>query len=278
MDDETPAAAGHNRLKGIDPERLLVLDVEEISPLLDVQYPDLAKRGAELLEQAVAWATTHKRDGVLAILNDAEMNHASDLFSQLRTFAGTDGECEEARKKVKLKPFQATQAIDAWFKNHRERLVGAMDTITKAQNARLETVRRAAEAERLRKVQEAEEEAQRVLEAARAAPDDESKIDAAMEAESRVEQAKVEAAAPMQELTRTRSTMGVTTSGSEKWDFRLVSIKDLCRAVVAGTVPETFVTTNDPAVRLALKGKNGMRQCAGLEIYPETKINRRGAH
>lgn len=268
---------GDNRLKGLDPEKLLVIDVDEIHPMLDVQYPELAKRGDDLLAKAIEWATNHKREAGIVILDDAEMNHASDVYAQLRGYAGDTGEVEETRKKVKLLPYQATQSIDAWFKNKRERLVGAMAVIDKAQNARGEVVRKAEEAERLKKVHEAEAEAKRLLDAARKADAPAEVVDQAIEAEDKVEQAKTAAAAPVADLTRTRSTIGVTTSQSEKWDYSVTDLKKLCAAVVAGTAPETFVMACEAAIRLAIKGPKGKREIPGLNIFPEYKINRRGA-
>ena len=268
---------GDNRLKGIDPEKLLVIEVDEIHPLLDTQYPELVKRGDELLEKAVEWATKHKREIGIVILDDAEMNHASDLYAQLRTYAGETGEVEETRKKVKLRPYQATQSIDAWFKTRRERLVGAMAVIDRAQNARADKVRADEQAERLRIAREAELLAEKLKEEARQADAPDVAVDMAIEAEDIAEQAKVAAAAPAADLTRTRSTLGVTTSQSEKWDYRVTDIKKLCAAVVAGTAPETFVMPVDAAIKLAIKGPKGKREIPGLEIYPDYKINRRGA-
>jgi hypothetical protein len=268
---------GDNRLRGIDPEKLLVLEIDEIHPMLEVQYPDLPKRAEELLAKAIEWATKHKRDGVIVILNDAEMNHASDVYKQLLGFAGDTGEVEETRKKVKLKPFQAAQSIDAWFKNKRERLVGAMGVIDAAQNARANKVRADEQAQRARIAREADELAQKLIADAKKADAPDIALDIAMEAESIAEEARAAAGAPSVDLTRTRSTMGVTTSQSEKWDYTVTSIRELCAAVAAGKVSDTFVVAGDAAIRLAIKGRGGTRTIPGLEIFPDYRMNRRGA-
>jgi hypothetical protein len=270
---------GDNRLKGIDPEKLLVLDVDELHPMLEVQYPDLPKRSEELLTNAMAWAQEHKVGSAIVIQDDAQMNRASDLYRQLLSFAGDAGEVEETRKKVKLQPFRATQSIDAWFKNLRERLVGAMGIIDKAQNARAEDVRKAARAELDRQAREAEQEAARLLEQARKVDAEAASaiLDRAVQAEEAAERAKTEATGPVTDLTRTRSALGVTTSQSETWTFSVVSMRDLCAAIAKGDVPVTFVQPADGAIKQAIRGRHGMRTVPGLEITPEHKINRRGA-
>lgn len=278
-EEDRPASAGpgHNRLKALDPEKLLLVEIEEIAPLLGVQYPALVNRRAELLDTALAWAAQQTKDGALVITSDAEMNRASDVYVQLATFAGDTGEAEETRKRVKLRPWQAIKAIDAWFANLRDVLTPHMAAITKAQNARAEVVRKQEEVARQAEIKRKQEEAQALLEAARKADADEATVDAAIEAETAVELAKVAAAAPITDLTRTRSAMGTTTSQSENWTYKVTSIKDLCAAVVAGKASDTFVVPGDAAIRLAIRGKNGKRDIPGLEIYPEYKMNRRGA-
>lgn len=280
MDDDQPTdqiKPGDNRLKAIDPERLLVIDIEEIAPLLEVQYPDLPKRAIDLLERATEWAKAHHNGTTHVIADDADQNRASDLYTQLKSFAGETGEVEETRKKVKLQPFQATKAIDAWFKDLCDTLVGAMGTIDKAQNARANLKRQEEAAERARLARDAQEAAAKALEAASAANAPATVVEQAIEAEVAAAEAQAAAAAPSVDLTRTRSAIGVTTSQSERWDYRVTSIKELCAAVVAGTAPETFVMEADSAIKLAIKGKNGKREVPGIEIFPDYKINRRGA-
>jgi hypothetical protein len=272
-DDPKP---GDNRLKAIDPERLLVLEVADIHPLLAVQYPALVKRSDELLNKAIEWASTHKVDGKITVADDAEMGRASELWKQLSDFAGDDGEADEVRKKVKLLPWKATQAIDSWFKGLRERLQGAMGVIHAAQMLRANQVREEERLKLLEEKRQADALALQALKEAQAKRTPEA-IDRAMKAEEEAAEAGTAAGQPVTDLTRTRSTMGVTTSQSEKWTFTLTNMRALCKAIADGDVPETFVKPDDSAINLALRGKNGRRTCPGLDIFPTYQLNRRGA-
>jgi hypothetical protein len=272
---------GENRmaeLRALNPEKLMVVDVEEIAPLLDIQFGPLKQRGDALLEQALAWVNLRYVAGQgFVIPDDAAMAAAADLYNKLQTFAADNGEVEEARKKVGHAPRLAVGAINAWFGARRDRILGAMGTIGKAQARRLDAVKeeRAQEARRAAKL--TEDIARAKLAAARAAPSEEA-IEAAQEAEDRAEAAKAEAAAPMQDMTRIRSATGVTTSGSETWTYELTDMMALAKAVVAGTVPVNFLAVNDAIVRVSIRDKaKPMRECAGLRIFAETKVNRRGA-
>lgn len=268
---------GDNRLRGIDPEKLLLVELDEIAPLLEVQYPSLPLRAEELLAKAVEWAKEHHNGTTHVITDDADQNSASDLYRMLLSFAGDSGEVEETRDKVSKPVFRAKQAIDAWFKTQRERLVGAMVVIDKAQNARADLKRREEAAERARLAKLAEETAAKALAAAQVANAPVDVVETAIEAEVAAAEAQAAAAAPAVDLTRTRSALGVTTSQSERWDYRVEDLKALCAAVVAGTAPITFIQVNDAAIKQAIKGKNGMRTVPGLEIFPDYKLNRRGA-
>lgn len=268
---------GDNFLRGVDPEKLLKVEITDIDPMLTLQYGAIQSRGDELLAAAVQWAKEHAVPGQgHVIADDAEMTKASDLYAQLQTYASDKGEVEVTRKKVGEMPRLAVAAINAWFGNRRDRLLGAMATIDAAQKRRLNAVRAAEAAERAKIAREAEEHARKLADEARAAaeatPD---MIAEAIAAEDQAEEAKAAAAAPMQDLTRTRSSMGVTTSGSETWTYELVDMMALAKAVSAGTVPVNFLMVNDAIARASIRPRNGMRSCAGLNIFPETKINRR---
>lgn len=271
---------GDNFLKGVDPENILKISVEDLDPLLTLQYAALKQRGEELLERAIEWAKQHAVPGQGHVIpDDAAMNRASDLYAQLQTFTSDTGEVEEARKKVVMRPRLAVAAINAWFGNRKDRLAGAMATIDGAQKRRLEAVRAAEARERQKAAEEAEQRAAALVRAAKdamALPEGGQEAFAqAVAAEEAVEIAKVAAAAPMQDLTRTRSSMGVTVSGSETWTYELEDMMALAKAVVAGQVPVNFLMVNDAIARASIRPKSGMRACPGLRIFPETKINRR---
>src|ERR1700744_6121758 len=261
-----PMTPGDNVLRGVDPENLLVVDVTAIGPLLDHAYGALAARGMELQARADAWIAEHSTNGRVVIRSDQDFSAASDLFQQFRDHAGKAGEVEAARLKVKEKPFRAAQAIDAWFVNLRSDLIAAMTVMDRAQQQfavdKADRERRARDALALK----LQQEAQAAFEAARKA-NTEAAVDQAMEAEQRADRAMVEADAPVNELVRTRSALGVTTSLATKWDWKLVDIRVLADAVARGEVASDFLTVNASVVGAAIRGKNGRREIPGLEIF-----------
>jgi hypothetical protein len=309
------------RLKAIDPAHLLVIPVADIGPLLDLQYPTLVQRSTDLVEKAEAWERDHRNAVKQAVIvDDADTNRASDLYRQLRDHAGKDGEVDTARKTVKLEPYQATKAIDAWFANLSDRLSTAMSVIDASQNAYAKAkeakeraallekqqlaqeealrIQREAQAEARRIREEAEKAARELAEAARQTGD-EALADRAIEAEQSAaeatqaanEAAELQIAAAQQaaaiansqasastaDLTRTRSVIGTTTSASTSWKFSLTDIKKLAAAVVEGKAPSNFLTTNDAVINATIRGKQGLRDVPGLDIYPDTKVRRTGA-
>lgn len=291
---------GDNRLRGIDPEKLMLVETEEIAHLLALQYQPLVDRADDLLARSEAWFREHKNTAGRAVIkDDADMNAASDFFRQVNDHAGKTGEVEETRKRVKQKPFEATKAIDAFFVNLRDRLTGAMQVIDASQNAyatekaarerrvREEAERQAAvEAERVRL--EAEAETRRAAEAAiKAHGDDEAVAEAlAVEeaAQERIAQAEETAAiataqarASTSELTRTRSVLGTTTSAATNWKWKVTDMRALLEAALKGDAPMDFLIPNETMINAAVRGKNGRRACPGLEIFPEHKVRRTGA-
>ena len=46
--------------------------------------------------------------------------------------------------------------------------------------------------------------------------------------------------------------------------------------MVAGKVPELYLTANEPIIGPAVRAKNGLRECPGLVIEQEAKLNRSG--
>ena len=274
-----PPAAGDNFLKGIDPTKLLVVDAEQIAPLLAVQYDALIKRMEELHQAACDWMNEHRdpATGKLLITADAVTNEASDLVQQLRSFAaeGT-GEADEARRKVTDPLYRGKQVADAWFRNLRDQAMVVILAITNAQNDWLNAKRKAQIKERERAAQEAAAAAARALMEATAKRTEEA-ADAALEAEVAAFEASEAAATPTADLTRTRSVLGVTTSQAEVWTYRVTDIRELCMAVCNGEAPETFIQANDAAIKLAIKGPRGRRNIPGVEVYPEYTVRRRGA-
>lgn len=272
---------GDNRLRGIDPEKLLVVDVDELPDLLEVQYAAIAERGMELLSRVVDWKEEHQ-NGAVPIANDAENGDLTDMMKQLRDFAADNGEVYAARRKVKIQPYTAIKIIDGWFNNLSDpilEILGAgkaapLGTMQYAQTQYLVAKGRREQAERdevARKAQAAADELVRqaqVLAASHASQADLSKaVDRAVAAEDAAHATASDAAAPIRDMVRSRTAMGHTSTLATTWDFTLVDMKALCAAVAAGTVPVTFVTTNDQAIRLAIRAKQaGLRGCPGLDI------------
>ena len=276
MDTDTPKP-GDNRLRGIDPEKLLLVEPEEIAPLLELQYTGLAERAKELNLRAAIWLDTHMASpGIYEVKDEADNNRLTDLYRQIKDHAGVDGEVDTARKKVKLGPFRAIQAIDAHFGNLRTDLVYWMETVTKAQQDFMRREMQRKTREREEAAQKAREDAARLIAEARKTQD-EATIEKAIEADDRAALAEERAAAPMADITRTRSTLGNTTSGSLTWTFEVTDLKALCAAVAKGEAPVTFIQANESAIRAAVRPKNGMRDIPGVRIFEDVKLNRRGA-
>ena len=108
---ETP----EQRLAKIDPERLVVVETAEIPTLLDLHYPDLKARAAEMLAACRQWQADHKTPagGIIDVKDDEENGRLGDLIRQLDDFTN---EADEARKRVKLRVYEAGLQIDGWFK------------------------------------------------------------------------------------------------------------------------------------------------------------------
>jgi hypothetical protein len=279
----------------IDPEHLLVLPYDEIPALLERNYAPLTERKGELQEQLKEWLAQHlapkprpNAADVYLIADDADLARSSDVLAQLDTFTkdGDDGEVDGTRRRVKKGPFEAGKAIDAFFKalreplmEHRQRIVQAQSVYLGAKRAQQEAEARA-EAERQRRA--AEEARLAAEEAARAAqsaeePDEDAIFAAELAAEEAGQAAaEVAAARPVEVAsTKVQSSLGTTTFLKGTWKFRVVDIKALAAAVAAGTVPASFLTTNDSVINASIKGATGVRQAAGLEIYQEQTAGRR---
>lgn len=273
---DMPPPAGHNRLHGIDPEKLIQIDIEDIKLLLDQQYGALALRTTELEARATGWETEHTIEGgALAIADDADLARTTDLYKQIADHAADGGEVDDTRKKVKLGPWQACQAIDAHFKRQTAHLTNWLYAVTDAQKgyAREQRAREAREA--AARAEAARQEANRRLLEARAAQTPET-LEKAIAAEERADLATEAAAAPVK-AAPVRSTIGSSTSIGSKRDYAVNDMKALCRGVADGTVPVTFVMPVESAIRLALRGKPPMTECPGLTIFDDVTIRRRGA-
>src|SRR6266436_6157662 len=95
------APIGHNRFPGIHPEKLLKIEIEEISDLLELEFRALAQRSAELLAKVQQWP---RRNGAMAINDDHDLAKLTDLYVQVRDHAADRGEVDATRVKIKAGP------------------------------------------------------------------------------------------------------------------------------------------------------------------------------
>ena len=175
--------------------------------------------------------------------------------------------------------FAQTAYLNA--KLERERL--AREAAARA--AQIEADRKAAEARRL-----ADEERLRIaaLESEGVASNEAQQIaeaetdqaagqaDAAQTASALIESY---ASAPASALVRQHTATGTTVGLRQTWDVddTAIDMMALCKGVVAGTVPVTFVTANLQAIRAAIKAKiSPLRECPGLTIKATASATRRG--
>jgi hypothetical protein len=102
------------RLVRIDPEKLVVIEPAELPALFTLHYPDLKDRAAAMLAACQKWQAAHKGPtcGIIDVKDDEENGQLGDLIRQLDDFTG---EVDEARKRVKLRVFEAGKQIDGWF-------------------------------------------------------------------------------------------------------------------------------------------------------------------
>lgn len=314
LGDET----AEERLRRIDPTKLLVLSVEELDAFLDAQFPELVKHAKELQAAVDQWRADHTAPkthaALMPIRDDAENDALSDLMRKLRDFAdeGT-GEVEKARKPIKDPLFKAGRHVDAWFNRLRDPInmaIGPAKHALPGQMQYAQTVYLKAKLDKERADREAaaraaEDAARAVAEEARRLAADEMLRIAAMKqdgideeeavqiAADQTDQAVAEAeaalahselvgaaaAAPDRDLVRSRSAIGTSTTlgGSYELDETNIDVMKLCKAVVSGVAPVTFITANVRAIKLAIKEKvNPLRECDGLTITRVFAAQRRG--
>ena len=313
---ETP----EQRLAKIDPERLVVVETAEIPTLLDLHYPDLKARAAEMLAACQKWQADHKTPsgGIIDVKDDAENAALADFMRQADDFMK---EADEARRRVKLQVHNAVLAIDGYFRGGQmepiadirgvTRIVSgkkyppgigtmqfAMSSYLDAKAARerqeREAAARAAEIDARRRADEArrlaDEERHRIalLRDEGIAPETAQEI-----AQAETDRASAEAdtarassaligsyaGASTSALVRQQTATGTTVSVRETWDVdeETIDMKALCRAVVDGTAPVTFVTANLRSIRDAIRAKiSPLRECPGLVIRATSSAIRRG--
>jgi hypothetical protein len=308
MDEDMPGLGDNHppaedalemRLAAIDPTKLTVVAVDEVAPLLDLQYPGLKARFAELMGGIDRWTILHQN----GIADDADLNKTSTFMRQIAGFGiGDKSELRTAHGPVKGPIHALGKAVDAWFGNLADPLKQATEAMNRASTVYLrqkaDRERRAREEESARAQREANERARAAREAleaeqkaaalarqgevdAAAVVAATEKADAALahaqEAEEKAAMVQEQASASVADLVRQRSASGVTTTLATSWTYRVEDMKALCAAVAAGTVPVSFVMVNDAVVKASIRGKAGLREIAGLVIEEDFKARRSGA-
>lgn len=281
---------GHNQPPAtIDPEKLV--DLDGLPALLAANYGPLTARGAELqagvdrwLVKFIAprpadWPADKAWPVRYVIGSDAENSKTSEFLQMLAKYAGgktaASGEVHEARRKITDNLNAAVDKTTGFFEAMRGSIRTAMRVMENAQLGYMTEKAEAARRERERIAEAARVEADRALAAARAAQTDDA-IAEAVKAEDVVAVAERAAEAPRVDLVRQTSTAGVTTTLRSNWKFRVVDIAALAKAVADGKAPAMFLAPNDSVINAAIKGTSGMRACAGLEIYDDATVSRRG--
>ena len=217
-----------DRLREIDPTKLLVVPVDHLTQMADVQFPEIVERFVKLLAAAETWQHDHiQHDGSLVpIADNQENNKLTDFMLQLADFAGDDGEIETVRKSCKEMLAAAVKVLDGHWNQRREAIMAIHgDT----QSAHPSTMQYAQTSYMMTSGHD-----------------------------------------------KSRSAMGNTVSLASTQNFRLTSIKDLCRAVADGTAPETFVVPDKGAINRAIRRKESpVRKCAGIVIDETFAASRR---
>ena len=272
------------------PERLIDPDV--LPDLFAKNYPALVERGKELEAAIGRWKALHLvpkpadwPEGKAwperyAIVEDADNGKTSNFVRLLTSFAGgksaASGEVNETREKVKGPVIAAGKTIDGWFGSLRDGIRASMLLMDRAQIEYLQAVARKEQEKRDQEAAAALELANRKAEEARLANGADEAVEQAVIAEEHAEAAVKAAEAPIADMTRTRTAEGTSTSLGGKWVWKVVSIMELAKAVVAGKVPELYLTANEPIIGPAVRAKNGLRECPGLLIEQEARLNRSG--
>lgn len=281
---------GNNPPAPLLPEKLV--DPEILPALFAENYGPLVKRSEELAAGLQRWKDKHlvpkpadwpegKAWPVrFSIPDDQDNARTANFVRLLSGLAGgkspASGEVNEAREKVKRAPLDACKVIDGWFGNLRDGLRADMQMMEQTQLAYMKEKSRLEQERRDLDAATALAEADRKAAEARAAGGTDEAVQEALVAEEKAEVAMKAAEAPVAEQTRVRTAEGTTVSLGGKWVWKVVSILDLAKAVIAGKVPELYLTANEAVIGPAVRVKNGLRECPGLEITNEATLNRSG--
>jgi membrane protein involved in colicin uptake len=229
------------------------LQPEVLKPWVDFQYAQHASR-----TQALMAAFNRFLDATATgIQDDATAGRATDFVKQIKSESRAT---DETRTAIKAPVLSAQRLIDGEAKGLTDQLGSASREV----EARLASYLRAKAAEAARIAAEEaarlQAEADAAIEAAQHVQTQDA-ANVAIEAIHQAQLAEQQAAAPMTEITRTRSAYGSLTGLKDNWTFRVVDIQK---------VPAAYLTVNEAVVKAAIK--SGARDIAGLEIFNDAKV------
>lgn len=254
------------------------------------RHADLIRRRDELL----AMAADFKADHPERIDNDEESGILAGIIAQINAAAKI---CEKQREGVKAPYLEGSRIVDGFFTgtiksklDEAAKGLNAMQTAfqrAKAEKARREAEEaerkaRAEEDARRREAERAEREKRQAEAAAKRAQDDQERA----EAEKRRQEAEAKAKAAREEQDRAaaerQQQQKVATSSAAdlsrvRGDFAMASLRTTWkfRVVDLAKVPPHYLQINSAAVNAAIRGKDGLRDIPGLDIYAEQEaVNR----
>lgn len=240
MDGMTPGP-GHN-----SDRTLVTIDLDKLRAGLEETYAALTVRLADQ-EKALERFVARYGNG---LPDDEAAGRAADWSRQIAADAKA---VEDARRKEKQPPLDATRTVDSFFGELGEAYtvirnrVGSVLTAYAKLKAEAERMARIAEAKRL------QEEAERLAARAEVAPTAET-LTAAVEAEQRAidEEAQARSAKPA-DLSRTRGDFGSVTSLRTRLGWEVTDFAALVTAVAAGNAPLDVLAVDKPMMDALLK-------------------------
>lgn len=213
---------------------------QHVLEALAEENADILKRSSALKAACDAW------DKVSEIKTDEQAEKLTTFLAQINNMIGDKGTATVRQKARK----QAYSKIgDAIYKYFKENIIVPLEDrkkpLSKKLGAFLEKKKAAAEAEEARLKQQAHEAAAR-----------------AQTAEQVEDALKISKAAGVAgKASGVKTDFGQGAYTTTNWKFKVIDISK---------VPPAYMQVNAELVNKVIKGKDGLREIPGLEIYPET--------
>lgn len=281
---------GNNPPPDLVPEKLVDPDV--LPDLFAKNYPAMVERGKELEAAIGRWKALHLvprpadwPEGKAwperyAVPDDVDNGKTSNFVRLLTSFAGgksaASGEVNEARERVKGPIIAAGKTVDGWFGSLRDSIRTDMLLMDRAQIEYLQAKAAAEQRKRDADAAAALELANRKAAEAAASGGDDEKVEEAIQAEAKADDAVRGAEQTPTEMTRQRTAEGTTTSLGGKWVAKVVDLMVLVKAVAENRAPLEFLSADASFITRAVQAKKGTISYPGIEISQEAKLNRSG--